>query len=355
MVNFSEVVQRMEQRMPWTIARRILEENGIPRSQGWERTKQLLLEGDGAAPEKTEQLLECLIEHTLCGEKLVRFFELTDDQMVSFRRAAAAIEIPASPSRSRYPLSLEEDELKSTALGHTLVARHMFEDGVALVFSTVRIVVSREELEPKSFPPGSEELLSQYDEIVGLKNRRVQGMDVVWIPADGTLVELRSDFPKNVPQRLIEQGQLSMKFELGRTFGVDYLHSSLNLFPLIGRMYGTPDEGLVVEFAFGTTTASTKHEKMRRGSLSLREEDYHKGGIAALEDPISPFKLSIEWERKLGDDVISKPELSLHSNAREGSAGVGVLIDAVVRNCMGRDDFDFVRSRMKFHLSTVQS
>jgi hypothetical protein len=344
----------MEERMPWTIARRILEENKIVRSQGWDRTKQLLLEGDGAAPEKTEELLDDLIEHTLCGEKLVRFYELTNDEMSAFRASAAGMLVPESPAKDRYPLSLDEAELRVTSLGHTLVARHQFESGLALVFSTVRVVVMREQLDSTSFPLGSEDILSQYDEIVGLKNRRVQGMDVVWIPADGTLVELRADYPKNIPLSAIEQGQLSIKLELGRMLGVDYLHSSVNIFPVIGKMYHNPDEGIVVEFAFGTATASTKHEKMRRGSLSLRDEDYHKGGIAALDDPISPFKLSIEWERKLGNDAVSKPELGLYSNAREGSAGVGLLIDAVVRNCMGMDDFEFVRSRMQFYLSDVE-
>jgi hypothetical protein len=350
-VDFSEVIRRMEERMPWTIARRVLEENKVVRSQGWDKTKQLLLEGAGSAPEKTDDLLNDLIEHTLCGEKLLRLFELTESEMAAFRASAAAIPIHHSPAQFRYPLSLEDSDLKSTPLGHTLVARHEFETGLALVFSTVRVVVMREQLDSTSFPLGSAEMLSQYDEIVGLKNRRVQGMDVVWIPTKGTLVELRADYPKNIPLASIEQGLLSIKLELGKMLGVDYLHSSLNIFPLIGKMYHNGSEGVVVEFAFGTTTASTKHEKMRRGSFSLRDEDYHKGGIAALEDPISPFKISIEWERKLGNDVTSKPELSLHSNAREGSAGAGLLIDAVVRNCTGIDDFEFVRSRMQVYLS----
>ncbi|NEK17456.1 hypothetical protein [Rhizobium leguminosarum] len=341
--------------MPWTIARRILEENKVARSQGWERTKQALLEGDGAVPEKTEELLSDLVEHTICGEKLLRFYELTDDQIIAFRETANVLAIPESSAASRYPLSLDETELKSTPIGHTLVARHKFESGLALVFSTVRVVVIREELEASLFPLETADVFSQYDEIVGLKNRRVQNMDVVWIPTTGNLVEVRADYPKNLPFSSIEQGQLSIKFELGKMLGVDYLHSSVNLFPLIGKMYENPDEGLVVEFAFGTTTASTKHEKMRRGSLSLRDESYHKGGIAALEGtPISPFKLSIEWERKLGNDVTSKPELSLHSTAREGSAGVGVLIDAIVRNCIGIDDFQFVEERMQHYLLVTE-
>lgn len=351
MVDFSEVIRRMEERMPWTIARRILKENEVDRSQGWERTKKVLFEGDKAAPEKTESLIADLIEHTLCGEKALRFYELTEKEMGAFRAAADAIPLPESSAKDRYPLSLNEEQLKATPLGHTLVARHQFESGLALVFSTVRVVVIREQLDSTSFPPEGEALFSQYDEIVGLKNKRMQGMDVVWIPSDGTLVEIRADYPKSVPFNSIELGIFSLKVTLGDMIGVDYLHSSLNIFPLIGKMYNNEKEGLVVELAFATTTASTKHEKMRRGSLSLRDEDYHRGGIAALDDPISPFKLSIEWERKLNNDILSKPELSLHSNAREGAAGAGLLVDAVVRNCTGMDDFEFVRSRIQGYLS----
>jgi len=341
----------MEERMPWTIARRVLEENKISRSQGWERTKKMLLDGDTTPSEKTDQLLSDLLEHTLCGEKLVRLYELSPEELMAFRAAANTLEIPESVAKNRYPLSLTEDQLKAAQLGHTLVAKHQCDSGFALVFSTVRVVVMREPLDATTFPRESAAMLSQYDEIVGLKNQRVQAMDVVWIPNEGKFVEIRADFPRGIPFAAVEQGQLSIKLELGKLLNVDYLHSSVNLFPLIGKMYHNAAEGLVVEFAFGTTTASTKHEKMRRGSLSLRDEDYHKGGIAALEDPISPFKLSIEWERRLDNDVISKPELSLHSNAREGAAGAGLLIDAVVRNCLGMDDFQFVEDRILHYLS----
>lgn len=350
--DFSQILKRMEERMPWTIARKVLEENKVDRSQGWERTKKRLAEGEPPASDKNEQLLSSLTEHILCGEKLVRLYELPNEEIAAFRALAHSLDIPDSPAKACYPLSLNDDELKNTQIGHTLVARHEFPHGLALVLSTVRVVVTREPLDAASFSGEAADILSQYDEIVGLKNRRLQTMDVVWIPSEGQHVELRSDFPKQLPHQAAEAGQTSIKLALGKLLGTDFLHSSVNLFPLIPAMYHNRTEGSVVELAFGTTTASIKHEKMRRGSISLRDEDYHKGGIAALDAPISPFKISIEWKRDLGDGLSSSPELSLHSTTRDGAAAVGVLVDAVVRNCVGTDDFAYVRERIQHYLDS---
>ncbi len=352
MAEFSEIIERMYERMPWTIARRVLEENKVARSMGWERTKQSLLEDPGPYLDKGEALFNDLQEHTLCGEKLLRIYEVKDDQLRSLRDAVLELSLPESDAKSRYPLSLTSTQIAGTPIGHTPIAIHRYDTGTALVFSTVRVVITREPVDTSEFPEATAGLLSQYDELVGLKNRRLQGMDVLWIPNDGQYVEVRVDFPKILPASLAEHAQTSIRFAIGKLLKVDYLHSSVNLFPLIDRMYRTDNEGLVVEFAFGTTTASTKHERMRRTSLSLRDEDYHKGGIAALDgSPISPFKLSIEWERELGENVVSKPELNLHSTSRQTLGQQGFLVDAVVRNCVGMDDFEFVRDRIYHHLS----
>jgi hypothetical protein len=68
-----------------------------------------------------------------------------------------------------------------------------------------------------------------------------------------------------------------MKRTLHTLLGAEPLGTPVNLFPLIDTLYRS-NEGRVVELGFGTTTASLKHERMRRTQTCLRKETYHKGG-----------------------------------------------------------------------------
>lgn len=178
-----------------------------------------------------------------------------------------------------------------------------------------------------------------------------QAMDVVWIPSSGNVIDIRIDFPQGMHRDVGEAAQAAVRSEFFKLIGADdSLGTPVNLFPLINAIYRAPKEGTVVELAFGTTTASTKHEKMRRKAHCLREETYHKGGKAALSTPIEPYRLSVHWRRKIGRDKFSVPELSLHSSGRASADTRPELIDAVIRNCMGADDFDYVKSRMEHYL-----
>ena len=92
---------------------------------------------------------------------------------------------------------------------------------------------------------------------------------------------------------------------------------------------------------------------MRRRANCLRDEAYHKGGKQALGAPIEPYRLSIVWKRKM-KEVESKPELNLHGSSLLAGAHGAVLSDAVIRKCMGSDDFLFVESRIEHYLSKLK-
>jgi hypothetical protein len=196
-----------------------------------------------------------------------------------------------------------------------------------------------------------EGLYDEYEEVYGLKQIRHQAMDIVWIPTHGNYIDVRIDFPQGMHRDVGEAAQAFVKSEFLKLIGDDGLSVPVNLFPLINKIYRTPKEGVVVELAFGTTTASSKHEKMRRKAQCLREETYHKGGKAALNTPIEPYRLSVLWKILIGQKKYSTPELSLNSSSRMSADAQPALVDAVIRNCMGRADFDHVKSRMEHFLS----
>jgi hypothetical protein len=121
---------------------------------------------------------------------------------------------------------------------------------------------------------------------------------------------------------------------------------------LINQIYKSATEGQVVELAFGTTTASLKHERMRRRAMCLRKEAYHIGGKAALAAPIEPYRLSVVWKLPLANGF-STPELGLYSSSFAAGSRNPTLTDAVIRKCMGANDFAHVESRIEHFLSTL--
>ncbi|SMC51765.1 hypothetical protein SAMN06297251_103125 [Fulvimarina manganoxydans] len=350
-----ELGRSMRDRMPWTVGRKILEQHDVSRGRGWDNTLEKLADEDIDFSGVIEPVRLSLFEHTLCGEKLSRFYRVDSRTMSEFREAAFDLRPNDSIFRDKFPIVVDEDDLRGAPLGHTLIDVSQTDTGTAIIFSSVRSVMVREELHPEDFPLGSAAAKGNYDEIIGIKNKRVQGLDIVWLPEQGDIAEVRVDYPHGMLRNAGEYAHDKVRSHLMAELGRDYLGEPINLFPLISRMYHDHAEGSVVELAFGTTTASLKHEKMRRGSISLRDERYHRGGLAALSAPISPFKVSIEWERAIDERMRSKPELNLHSNSRTSGSEQPVLLDAVIRNCMGVEDYEFVRGRILQHLASVIS
>ncbi|OYR13025.1 hypothetical protein CEV31_3524 [Brucella thiophenivorans] len=336
--------------MPWSVAQKVLAECEVHRSMGWDRTLEQISDTKADYSQQTDILTEALREHILCGEKASTFFSLDKEAAVRLRRAVTGLSVEKNSFQTAYPFVLSEDELSKQPLGAQLTAIEAFENGTAIVFCSPRILTSREALNEKDFPNEAAQLFSKFDEIVGLKIRRFHAFDIVWIPNDSDLIDIRIDFPNGAQ---IDQTLAALKNTIkcfNALMGEETLSQEVNLFPLIDRMYFAANEGHVVELGFGTSTASLKHEKMRRKGLCLRQETYHKGGSNALKTKIEPHRISIVWRRIIDAETFSTPELSLNSNSRASGSENPVLSTAFVHKCMGFEDYLFVRERIEHYL-----
>jgi len=240
---------------------------------------------------------------------------------------------------------LSEEDLESHSTQPTLIAIEEMDHSVAAIFASVRSVLLRETVPPEEFPEDVAGVLAKYDEIVGIKLIRQQALDVVSVSTKSPHVSVRIDYPNGMHRDVGEAAQELVKAGLATIVQEDHLNAPINLFPLIDEIYKVRHEGTVVELAFGTTTASLKHEKMRRRASCLREEAYHKGGKAALKAPIEPYRLSVIWKLPLAEGF-SSPELGLYSTTAIAGSSNPILTDAVIRKCMGASDYGHVESRI---------
>ena len=336
--------------MPWSVAQKTLHLCGLPRARGWDRTVSKLAELTHVYPEEFNKLKDCHKQHILFGEKNVQLINVGAEAKEKVLSELQALEIPQSSLVSSYPMLLSEQEMDKAPVGHTLVAHERIREGEALVYGSLRTVLVREEVNAADFDDAGRHIITQYDEVYGTRLVRTFGFDVLWIPYEGEHVDFLIDCPKGMNLSASLNAMGSLKNAVAKDLPSIVWNAPDNLFPLITKMYERKDEGIVVELAFGTSTASLKHEKMRRGSISLREELYHVGGKQALQTPIIPYKISIEWPHQLTSQVSSKLELNLHSNSYASGAAHPYLNDAVVRGCILASDYRFVRGRMLSYL-----
>lgn len=349
-VPVSDVLKSLRERAPWPVGRRILADIGVARGQGWNNTLQKIDENPKKSEEKADELGEALKSHEICGEKLVSFYEFDAAVLQTIRGQFGRLQPTDTAFSQRYPATLSETELKAAPAGLVLTSVEVQDDGLAVVFSSARVTTVRERINVEALEDSANAVLDEYEEIIGVKTIRFHAFDVIWIPSQGNTIDVRVDFPEGTLSEVAVAARKMVLAELVKITGA-VIPEAVNMFPLIDKMYSDGSEGTVVELGFGTTTASLKHEKMRRRKLDLRDETYHKGGKAALETPIEPFKLSIRWHRVIGRRLASEPELSLNSSSRAAGSANPLLDRVVIRRCMGSDDYDHVRSRIAYHLA----
>jgi hypothetical protein len=290
-MDIEAIAKTMKARMPWDTARRVFDSGEIKKAHGWENTVRKLVETSAGDKTAINYLSAALKEHILCGEKLSRFYRLTRKDMSLVRNAAVELDPKDSAFLKAYPSAMSETQIEeSFPQEHTIVAVETNKDGVGVVFASTRAMEVRQPIDLAELPESTAEALDRYDEVLGVRLLKFQAMDVVWIPHNGSFIDVRVDFPRGMHRDTAAATHQTVRDTFAKLTKSTHLTTPINLFPLIGKIYDDPNEGNVVELAFGTTTASLKHEKMRRSSACLRKEKYHKGGKQALNAPIEPYR-----------------------------------------------------------------
>ncbi|GGE32391.1 hypothetical protein GCM10007276_07070 [Agaricicola taiwanensis] len=346
----ANLAKSMQARMPFQIAQKILRQLDLDRGMGWEKTVQKIA-SDDLTDEQVSSLEAALREHIFCGEKSVRFFHISDDERSLCQSSQFLEPIPESEFRKHYPASVPEDQLAGLPNKPILTAIETVGEDTAFVFCSVRTQTIREPIRPDQLPTETaSDLFQSYEEIVGLKTKRIQAFDVIWIPGKSKLADARVDQPLGMLGEAAENAHIDLAEAFNKLVGQNIFSNPINLFPLIEKMYGDEKEGVVVELGFGTSTASVKQEKMRRQGACLRKESYHVGGKANLPTPIEPYRVSIMWKLPLRHDQFSTPELSLNSSVRIAGSAMPSMLSVNLRKCLGNSDYNFVRSRIASHL-----
>lgn len=343
----SDLAASLEARVPFDVSKAMFELQDVARGRGWSGTVEKLKQKAVLPDKKADALLEALRDHELASEKLCSFYTVDDPTLAAIRAELKASIPSPSPIANAFPFLLPEAELQKLPLGQPkLISVFEVGGGIAAVFGSVRALKVREPVDTSAFADGAARILAGYDEVIGLKLIRHQAFDVVWIPDRGNVIDLRIDYPKGTHADIGRASQNTAMAAFNKLVSSDPFGTPVNLFPLLMKMYEEAGEGRVVELAFGTTTRSIKHERMRVSVDCLRTELYHMGGKKNLKTPVTPYKVSIAYTFDLGGGVESHPELNLHTTSYIADNANPQLYDAVIRKTVGLADYEHVRERI---------
>ncbi|MHC2106468.1 hypothetical protein [Methylobacterium sp. CM6246] len=349
--SIGQVTRTISRRMPWQVASTVFNWLDIQPSKGWDSTVEKYHEAKGYEDEAA-RLLTAYREHIVSGEKAVRIYaqpKTTCDAV----RAWLLSRQEGLTDPNRY-LFRDVTEIKSlTPTEPRLISVESFATGLAGVYESIRVTEIRERIDPRRLSRQDGQTLDDFQELIGVRLEKKQLFDVVWVPHTGTRIDIRVDSPVGTTIENQGAAHLALAKKFTAEFGKDLFKVPINLFPLIKAMYEDPNEGMVAELGFATSTGSVKIEKMRRAHTCLRRELYHKAGKAALSRGIEPFKLSVRWQAMYEEKARSHLELSLKGNTRLLHMTVPLLYDADIRGCAGIADFEYVRSRLEYHLDRL--
>jgi hypothetical protein len=289
-----------------------------------------------------------LIEHNLCGHKFTKLYPLTGAEKQALQGQISSHKIASTNSAIAYPNCLTDAELAIDPVEPVVVSIEANEDGIGLVYSSIIALRVREEIEFESFDD-PENMRERFDEVIGLKYKRVQLFHVVWVPHHRNFLEIRVDAPDGIGDAVLHGLHSEFKKILNQS-GAVAIDKPVNLFPAVRRFYDDDKNGIVSEITFATTTSAIKNEKMMRRSasqLDQRSERYHLKGKEGLGTEIAVFRIVVEWAFK-EDSVIFTPTLSLAASgpSGKGDGGNPVISGAKIANCIRCADYEFVIERL---------
>ena len=244
-----DVLKSMQKRMNWTAARALLRRAGFEPSQGFARTIDKLPSQDFG---NAGMLEDSLVEHLLCGNKFTKLYEVDDTIRDRLREYISTLQPDDCASATAFPLLLEDEQLSTEQAVFELVNVFTNDDGIGAVFSSIFAMKFREEIDFEQFDD-PDEMRAQFDEVVGLKFKRVQLLHVVWVPSTRQQVEIRVDYPPGMQEDAVHAHHSRLK-ALVNAWGVGELTSPLNLFPAVRRFYDDDKDGLVSEITFRLQT-----------------------------------------------------------------------------------------------------
>ena len=346
-------IDLLRQRVTWPEMRSILKSNQLPTALGWDKTSEKIKEHLTSDSDKNlaaNVLFQAYKETLLYGTKVVWLFSLDKDLMAQLFDKLKQISVAANPYLTKYPEPLPLLALQQQSVHPMLVDSQAYSKRHDLVFCSKRHYSVREEIDVAKLGSAQQTAFGGFESLIGLRNELRQGFDVLSLHRDSGLIELRVDLILGVTWEdnlmFLEQLRAEL-FKVARTLlhPLPFEPEKANFFPLLQKLYDDTD-GRVVEIGHDTGgTGGIIREKMRRRSLDVRDEDFHKAGSLATN--IELFEIAKVWSLATREGEF---EVHVPGSVRLLSELAPNISEVIVKGCISKEHYKEAFSKFTSHV-----
>ncbi|MCP9308676.1 hypothetical protein [Zymomonas mobilis] len=346
----SDIIQCMRKRLPWGVAYNIFTSLNLEKGLGWPGTEKKVLDGDTTYESKEKELELALEEHLICGEKIVRFYELLEQDIDTLRKKMVNLlpEIPNDKMTTRYPILLDGNDLNDRYFEPQIISVRELVDGWAVSVGVKRTISIKHQADVANLKDVPQQF-SNCKKITGIEFSEIQAIDVLWVPKSSNIIELRIDYLKSNKKDYNKECFYKCKNFFVDKFG-DIFGKPINLFPILEKIYKDNENGTITELGFMISSGAQKLEKSRRGGTCCRVEAYHLGGTEKLDFPIQVYRENVMWKREIAKEIYSSPEIGLYGLSHQTALPNPELFEMFFFNCMGVSDYEFVKNNILGYL-----
>lgn len=292
-------------------------------------------------------------DYLLHGEKAVHFYEVSPSLASKAIDYFDRLDIPESIYQESYPLTVSDSELSKDDTETHLVDVSPHDDGIAVVYSTVRYYTERIDFTEAALNQSARELYSDAQGFHAVRHHYRQFFDVLIIYPDGRL-EVRVDNPlmdKNKRLFVIERDKAFKRvkrlFEGALT---SYLKSTTrlpapkNLLGVVDRIYFTEGEGIVRLIKFTTNNSNAKEAKAnsRIHDDCCRKDVFTEAGTKAVNGDINPYRIHVKWS--VGDEKYI--ELRLLGTVDNIDIANTPLNEAIITKAFTKTQYEVIREKI---------
>lgn len=305
-----ELLEALNDRVPFRIARRLLVASGFPTGHGWDNVTEKLKEADAAAKANDQALLSLYIGALAVAEKRISIYDIGQGAATTLSASMSKqlSDDAASPLSASYPLPLSRSNLdKLKSIEPVVVGKVAYGLGDIFIVSYVKEARFRVAISPSQVNAAGG---MKFSEVYGIRVERTQTFDAVILPTSGSRVFLLTDVLANKSQEATRDSVSRVAGFMKSKFKVDLKAKRVNLFPAVAKFY-LDAKADVVRLDHTTTDGQAITEFTKGGQRCVRTGDFHKGGMGAVNGGTDAFGIEVAWDVKSSGNIDNRVELSL--------------------------------------------
>jgi hypothetical protein len=305
---FENVLDALKDRCSWLLVKELLVSKKIKPGLGWADLTARGEKGDAEGAAISRLLRDFFWEYVVAGKRHIQLYELPKDVWAPISNQLVNAIVPHSVFTASYPFSLLQSALPAAPTDQTLCEIRPLPNGeYQMVFCSSRSFEESLTLERNTSPTvmaAVDQAIPGYNRLVAYKQQWVQAFDVITFRPSLERVEVALDM--NSRGMSFNGAELALKL-LAATAqvmpAIDPIYKGsipMDLFPAIGEIYKSRSnsELKIVDTNFRTPSGAMNRGKMPSSDEDIREEEFHKNGVAGVKKEIRVGGLVVAWTFK---------------------------------------------------------